>query len=81
MGKTIAEWTKFVKRIDTRTLLECELGLHSFMGVLGFSQAFKEVGLDTIKMIIRCELDKRNFKWGTLIFQSNPHCHNDKGVE
>ena len=81
MSKTIKEWMEFVKKVDTRTLLECRLGLHSFMSVLGFSEAFKGVGLDTMEIIIKGELEARNKPIDTIIFQLNPYCKDVKKEE
>lgn len=79
MGKKISEWKQMVKEMSTRTLMECELGLHSFLGVLGFKEEYDWTGLGIIKSIIRTELDNRGIEWGTLITQINPHSKLGRG--
>lgn len=72
MGKTIAQWKENIHNMSSRTLMEIELGLHTFLSVGSFEKEYGWTGLATIKGIIRNELNTRKIEWGELIFQLNP---------
>ena len=72
MGYTIKNWEKIISTMDTRTLLEQELSLHSLLAWKGFNNAYGWTNLDVLKTLIRCELNKRGEEWGTVIFDINP---------
>src|SRR3990167_9054415 len=67
----IKEWKELIAKMDDRSLQDHEGALHDLNSWLGFKNAFEGMGLETLKTIIRAELDHRQIVWGSVHISLN----------